>query len=89
MKIDENLQAFNQLTCCYGDSPCQPIGVGKIGVIKPEIVLGTRKCSGELYLVANFIGGDGGVWLRIAVWRTVVETIEGIVQALIIRYTYS
>lgn len=58
----------------------------RVGVIQPKVVITARQHAGQLDVLPNLAGRDGGVRLWVAGRRTVVDAIEGVVVAAGIRH---
>lgn len=56
-----------------------------VGVVEPEVVLRAGQGPGELDVLADLAGRDGGVRLGEAKGRTVVDPVEGVVIAAHVR----
>lgn len=58
----------------------------RVGVIQPKVVITARQHAGQLDVLPNLAGRDGGVRLWVAGRRTVVDAVEGVVIAAGIRH---
>lgn len=75
-----------QLTCGYVHSPGEQLTMRRVSVIQPKVVITARQHAGQLDVLPNLTGRDGGVRLWVAGRRTVVDAIEGVVIAAGIRH---
>lgn len=70
-----------QLTCGYVHRPGEQLTMRRVGVIQPKVVITARQHAGQLDILPNLAGRDGGVRLWVAGRRTVVDAVEGVVIA--------
>lgn len=74
--------------CRDRDRPGQPVLVGRVGVVQPEVVARAGQPVRELYLIADVPRSDRCVRCRIADRWVVVEPVKRIIQTLIARDFY-